>query len=120
MGAQLVKITRKKDRTLVSVHGAMTVANAAELKERFLEAFAPGRDVELSLGGVTEIDATGLQLLCSCHRTSVERGMGFKMKQESESLVEVARTAGMYRLKGCVVDEAGTCIWLEQNERVRP
>ena len=118
MGVQLVKITKKKDRTLVAVHGAMTAVNATELKDRLLEAFAPGREVELSLGGVTEIDVTGLQLLCSCHRTSVERGIGFRMKQESAPLVEVARTAGMYRLKGCVMDTEGTCIWVEQNERV--
>lgn len=118
MGVQLVKIIRKKELTQVAVHGAMTVVNAAELRERLLAAFAPGRDVELSLSGVTEIDATGLQLLCSCHRTSVVRGIGFRMKQETEPLVEAARTAGMSRLKGCVEDADGTCVWLERNERV--
>lgn len=113
MNAQLAKITKKKDRTLVAVNGTMTVGNAVELRERLLEAFAVGGPVELSLAWMTDIDATGLQIVCGCHKTAMTRGVVFTVTGGTEALSTVAAVAGMYRHKGCVEDAAGTCVWLK-------
>lgn len=113
MNAQLAKITKKRERTLVAINGAMTVGNAVELRERLLEAFAGGEPVELSLAGMTDIDVTGLQLVCSCHKTAMARGVEFTVTDGTEALSFVAAVAGMYRHQGCVEDVAGTCVWLK-------
>lgn len=118
MDAQLGKITRKKDRTVVAINGSMTIANAVELRERLLEAFAGGKAVELSLAGMTDIDLAGLQLVCSCHKTALARGVAFSVTGGTEALSSVAAVAGMYRHKGCIEDVDGTCVWLKEEDRV--
>ncbi|WP_224960894.1 STAS domain-containing protein [Geomonas subterranea] len=116
-GAQ-VKISKKKDRTLVTFSGEMTVVNAGEFRKRLLEAFATGKPVEVSLAGLTAIDVTGLQLLCSCHRTSVARAIPCTVTGRNEALAATAEVAGLPRLKGCVQDVGGTCIWRLDTDKV--
>lgn len=112
MPQQPIKITKKKDRTLVSVTGPMTVVLARELKEGLLNAFGVGKEVELSLAGVTEVDLTGLQLLCSAHRTSLTKGVRFSVADEQPAaLTETAQLAGMLRQQGCIQDVACSCVW---------
>lgn len=118
MEAAEAKISKKKDRTLVSFTGEMTIGNVGELRKRLLQAFAVGKPVELCVAGLTEIDVTGLQLLCSCHRTSVERGSAFTLTGRNRALADIAEVAGMPRLKGCVQDVDGTCIWHIETETV--
>ena len=118
MDAQLAEITRKKDRTVVAVNGSMTVGYAVELRTRLLEAFSNGQPVELCLAGMTAIDLTGLQLLCSCHKTAMTRGVAFTVTCGTDALSTVAAAAGMYRHKGCVADVGGTCVWLNGMDKV--
>ncbi|MBJ6799882.1 STAS domain-containing protein [Geomonas propionica] len=118
MEAAQVKISKKKDRTLVSFTGEMTIGNVGELRKRLLQAFAGGKPVELSLAGLTEVDVTGLQLLCSCHRTSVQQGIPCTVTGGSEVLAAIAEEAGMPRHKGCAVDVDGSCIWRIETETI--
>ncbi|MBU5638715.1 STAS domain-containing protein [Geomonas sp. Red69] len=118
MEAAQVKIFKKKERTLVTFSGEMTIANVGELRERLLQAFAAGKTVELSLVGLTAIDVTGLQLLCSCHRTSVAQGIPYLLTGRNEALAAIAEVAGLPRLKGCVQDVDGTCIWRIDTDKV--
>ncbi|ACH39944.1 STAS domain protein [Citrifermentans bemidjiense Bem] len=112
MATQLLKITKKKDVTLVAINGAMTIGQASELKAGLLKAFETGKPVEIQLAGVTEVDVTGLQLICSAHRSSVERGCALTVSgAEAEDLSRVARQAGMLRHVGCTHDVTNTCVW---------
>ncbi|MBU5612962.1 STAS domain-containing protein [Geomonas azotofigens] len=113
-----VKVSKRKDRTLVTFSGEMTIANVGELRERLLQAFAAGKPVELSVAGLTDIDVTGLQLLCSCHRTSVARGLPCTVTGRNEALAATAAVAGMPRLKGCVMDVDRTCVWHIDTDKV--
>lgn len=113
MGTQAVKITKRKDRTLVAVTGPMTVAQASEIKEALLRAFEPGRPVELSLEQVTEIDVTGLQLICSTHRTAMRDEVALAVTGcDREEISSTAQVAGMLRHTGCSQDVSGTCVWM--------
>lgn len=117
MGAQAVKITRNKGMTKAAVTGAMTIERVAELRQGLLKAFEPGKPVVVSVTGVTEVDLTGLQLLCSAHRTSSARGVGFELEGfEAGPVAAVAKLAGMLRHTGCAQDACGTCIW-KKSER---
>lgn len=115
MDTPSVKITKKKDRTLVAINGAMTIGQAAELRDGLLQAFGMGKRVELSLEGVTEVDITGLQLLCSSHRTSTAKELEFCVTgADGERFSSVALLAGMQRHTGCAQDSAGTCVWKKE------
>ncbi|WP_224982959.1 STAS domain-containing protein [Geomonas agri] len=118
MEAAEVKVSKKKERTLVTFSGEMTIANVGELRERLLLAFAAGKPVELALAGLTAIDVTGLQLLCSCHRTSLAKGIPCTITGRNEVLADIAAVAGLPRLKGCVQDVEGTCIWRIDTDKV--
>ncbi|QWV94716.1 STAS domain-containing protein [Geomonas oryzisoli] len=120
MDAADVKVSKKKERTLVTFSGEMTIANVGELRLSLLQAFAVGKPVELSLAGLTGIDVTGLQLLCSCHRTSVDKGVPCTVTGRNEVLAAMAETAGMPRFKGCAEDVAQTCMWRVETERATP
>lgn len=109
---QPVKISKKKDRTRVVVSGSMTIAQAAQLRDGLLQAFDFGKKVELSLAGVTELDLTALQILCSSHRTSYRKGVELTVVgADLEPVLSVAGLAGMLRHTGCVQDVNCSCIW---------
>lgn len=115
MALQALKITKKKDRTQVAISGPMTILQAAELREGLLKAFDAGSDVELSLAGVTEMDLTALQLLCSAHRTSLQKGVRLALVGgQPQAVAAVVELAGMQRLNGCAQDVAGTCVWKKE------
>ena len=107
-----VMIIENSSVTEVVINGSMTIDRIEELRLGFLDAFNRGKKVQVSLDGVTEVDITGLQLLCSAHRTAIFNGVGLAVVGgECESLSEVARDAGMLRHIGCSQDTCGSCVW---------
>jgi ABC-type transporter Mla MlaB component len=116
MGEVAIKISKKKVSTAVAISGPMTIANISELRNAMLKAFGLGKKVQLSVSGVTDLDVTGLQLLCSCHKTAIAKGLEFSVTEEGGGAVfsEVSYAAGMARQKGCDLDTSGTCIWKHQ------
>ena len=101
--------------TVVRVSGPMTIDTISELKNAMLKAFGLGKEVQLSLAAVTDVDLTGLQLLCSSHRTSIIKELGFSITgAEGEALSAVSQLAGMLRHTGCAQDVGGTCLWKER------
>lgn len=59
-----VTVERTKDALCrIVVEGEMTIYTALELKDQLLAPLEHCKQVELSLGAVTEIDSAGLQLL---------------------------------------------------------
>jgi len=112
MGESSVKISKQKTLTVVAITGRMTVDTIGDLKGGFLKAFELGKNVQLSLAGVTEVDLAGLQLLCSSHRTSIAREVGFVVTgAEGEVICSVAELSGMMRRTSCAEDINGTCVW---------
>lgn len=97
---------------VVRISGDMTIPNASELRERLLEAFRQADCVTLDLNGVTGIDVSGLQLLCSAHRSSVVLNKAFTIVgREQPAVRDVASAAGQLRSSGCAQDVCHTCIW---------
>ncbi|HJV65454.1 MAG TPA: STAS domain-containing protein [Geomonas sp.] len=110
--APAVKLTRTKTATRLEIGGEMTIERAGELRESLLEAFQAGKPVQLSLSAVTSLDASGLQLLCSAHRTSLVSGVGLVVEgEQSELFRSVAELAGMFRPAGCRHNAGGSCLW---------
>jgi ABC-type transporter Mla MlaB component len=115
MGESAVKMTKRKTMTVVAISGPMTINMISELKSVMLKAFSLGKEVQMSLAGVTEVDLTGLQLICSSHRTSVCLEQDFSVTgAEGEALSSVSQLAGMTRHTGCAQDINSTCVWKKQ------
>ena len=114
MGEPAVVIA-EEEATEVAISGAMTIDRIGELRGLLLEAFSLGKRVHISLAGVTEVDITGLQLLCSAHRTSLAKGVEFSVSGgEGKILSLMAKQAGMLRHVGCPEDICGTCVWKDE------
>ena len=107
-----VGIIERETVTEVAISGPMTIQQVDQLRLGLLKAFDLGKKVQISLAAVTEVDVTGLQLLCSAHRTSIVRGLDFSVfGSENKILALVAKQAGMRRHIGCSEDVCGTCVW---------
>ena len=55
----------------------MNIASATELKQLLLEWLATGKNLDLDLEAVEEIDITIMQLLWSAGQEAARRGIGF-------------------------------------------
>jgi anti-anti-sigma regulatory factor len=111
MSDSSVKIKKKKAVTEVAIIGTMTIDRVGELRLGLQKAFSHGKPVELSLAGVTDVDLTGLQLLCSSHRTSIAREVAFSViGADADTFAAVADLAGMARHAGC----AAGCVWVKE------
>lgn len=112
MDESAVHIVENPTVTVVSINGPMTIDRIAEIRDGMLQAFGLGNEVRLSMAAVTEVDLTGLQLLCSSHRTAIARGLAFSVQDtDAEALSSVIELAGMWRYNGCAQDTAGSCVW---------
>ena len=60
---------------LLRIGGQPSLASAGELKNKLLEWLAVGKDLDLSLEGVEEIDIPTLQLLCAASREAERLGV---------------------------------------------
>jgi ABC-type transporter Mla MlaB component len=93
------------------INGAMTVAYAAELLPALAEAFAAAPIIHFDLSRVDEIDAAGLQLLCSSHRTAMKEGKQFHLHGiEREPFYTTLTRAGYVRKTCCNPHEINPCI----------
>lgn len=116
-----VKLTRKKTVTRLEISGAMTIERAGELREALVKAFQPGKAVQLSLSAVNAVDASGLQLLCSAHRTAVSKGVDVSVEGLDEDIfLSAAELAGMFRPTGCFPCADGICIWKREPSQAAP
>lgn len=100
------------DRLLV-VSGRMTVHYIGEIKAALIEAFKGTEQLTCDLEQVSEMDLTGLQLLCSAHRESLAKGIPFFVRGlDTESIHPVLVEAGFPRNAGCLQDTNKTCLWV--------
>ena len=76
-------------RCRASVHGNMTIYEAAADKPALLEALARSKELEIDLSSVAEMDTAGLQLLILVKRESLNAGKRLSLSGHSESLLDV-------------------------------
>jgi len=100
-------------RQLLTVTGSVTIGQAAGFREALLGALEAGGELEVNLDGITDLDLTGLQLLCSAHQSATVQGKRFTARVcGSEIYGKVAAEAGFYRHVGCARDTSCSCIWV--------
>jgi ABC-type transporter Mla MlaB component len=75
-------------------------------------------EVFIDLSGVTEIDFAGLQLFCSCHRSSLLATKRYRIIGQDHPAIwnaAAAAATGMLRKAHCTIDSKHTCIWAGWN-----
>jgi anti-anti-sigma regulatory factor len=93
-------------------NGEMTIRNACKIRSALIDAFSGGNNLHLDLNGVTEVDLTGLQLICAAHISSIKLDRCFSFdSSNNESLQKIVQDAGFLRHIGCSVDISKTCVW---------
>lgn len=97
-------------RTLYA-EGDLTVLTAETLRTALLDLLAPGASVSLDTSSITAIDLSGLQLLCSAHRTFRSQNGVFELKGRSKALLESARGSGYDDHSVCRFRSDGNCLW---------
>ncbi len=100
-------------RTL-KISGGLTISQAGESREKLLAALTGTDELEVDLSALTEVDLSGLQLLCAAHRSAMQLGKRFRLLGDNEVLAKVVADAGFQRHVGCDMDITNSCIWVEE------
>jgi len=97
----------------LKVAGSVTIGQAAGFKEALLEALQVASELRLDLSGVTEIDLTGLQLLCATHQSAQASGKKVSVDDGgNRAYLDVVVNAGFPRNVGCGRGCSEACIWV--------
>jgi len=98
---------------VLALSGMLTIHYAGEIKSALMEAFAGAEKLTCDLQRVSEIDLSGLQLLCAAHRMALDSGVSLTVcGLHGNAVPSVAQEAGFFRHVGCLQDVNKTCLWV--------
>ncbi len=75
---------------VVVLAGMVDISSAAELKTALLQAFDAGKEVSVSLGAVTYLDVTAMQLLWAAEQQARRSGVAFGVAGQIPDVVSTA------------------------------
>jgi two-component system, chemotaxis family, sensor kinase CheA len=107
-----IELSEAGGNRLIRLEGELSAATGGRLRTALLDALRPERKTILDTAGLTAVDLSGLQLICSAHRTYLSRNAVIEIRGMPESIHEALRAAGFdpqqsvcpYRQKGAVSD----------------
>ncbi len=106
----------KKESGKLTLQGELTIPHAGEFRSALSGLLkGEGNDcVSIHLEGVTEIDLSGLQLLCSAHRSAAKLKKRLTLSGVPQELFgQIMETSGYVRLKDCEIHGAEGCFWVK-------
>jgi len=92
-------LERHESHWLIRWDGQIALASAVELKALLLEWLASGKDLQLDLERVDEIDITAMQLLWAAGGEAESRGVPASGRPSAE-VAAALRDAGFVRMPG--------------------
>ena len=107
-----IRVEAAADGRTVVLQGEVSMITGGMLRMALLDCLQAGASTKLDAAGITAIDLSGLQLLCSAHRTYVSRQAKFQFGGISETVRENARAAGYDTCRSvCPYRREGNCLW---------
>ena len=98
---------------ILKLDGDVTIEQAAELKNVLIDAIDKVNDLDIDVGELKNIDLSGLQLLCSAHRSSLNKNKTLNViNKKNDSYVKTILDAGFNRNLVCDVDKNNSCLWI--------
>jgi len=83
----------------IRINGEMTIYSAAQAKQSLLGAMADCHEIEMNLAHVSEIDASGLQLLALVKREAAEKNIPLHFVAHSQAvtdMLDLCNLAGVF------------------------
>lgn len=91
---------QKKEVSYLAVRGEMTIYTVLEQKRQLFESLKSAKELQIDLGGVTEIDSAGVQLLMFLKQEAVGRHIKLSLMQHSRAIVDVLETLNLSKYFG--------------------
>lgn len=96
------------------LEGEVSVEHAESLKAALLEGLESSQTLEIDCEKVTAMDFYAVQMLCSAHRTSVDRNRLLVFSgAPSQAVSQAIESSGFVRHRGCsLCPQSIRCLWL--------
>lgn len=116
-GATMFEFIEAEGRTTLALRGSMTIQHAGAFREALTTWIGKDGELALRLAALEEIDLTGLQLICSLHRSLIHRDQALILEDGlPDHLRSFARKAGFDGAGGCQWIASKGCPWLQRDE----
>jgi anti-sigma B factor antagonist len=79
----------------LTIENELTIFTAAEMKQYLLDFLNSGKELEIDLSQVDEIDTAGLQLLILIKREAAQAGKTLSFSMHSKSVLEILELANL-------------------------
>ena len=79
----------KSALTRIDITGALDIYNAAEQRQHLLDALGAGKEVEIDLSQVSEIDSAGVQLMIAAKREAAAQDKTLSFTGQSQTVCDV-------------------------------
>ncbi|HDH11209.1 MAG TPA: anti-sigma factor antagonist [Nitrospirae bacterium] len=107
------KIEQSDDKRILTINGELTIQNADALQDILIHSLEYAEHLVLNLENVTDVDLSGLQLLFSACKTTMELKKDFTLNGNCpEVFKEAARDAGYSLHTGCGSGCNKMCLWM--------
>ena len=80
---------KKSAATRIDIVGDLNIFNAAELRQRLLDAIVADKEVEVDLSRVSEIDSAGIQLMVAAKREAGSRNKVLRFTGHSAAVFDI-------------------------------
>lgn len=80
---------KKTTITRIEIIGDLNIFNAAEQRQRLLDAIGTGNEVEVDLTHVSEIDSAGVQLMVAAKREAAAKNGSLRFTGHSEAVFDI-------------------------------
>lgn len=84
-----IEVSEKKGMTIIAIQDDMTIYTASEHKARLSKYLQSGRELQINLAGVSEMDSAGLQLLLWLKQEAGRNQIKLSLVRHSQAVVEV-------------------------------
>src|SRR5579884_3023804 len=107
-----IRQVQEQEARVLYASGELSITTAEQLRAALLENLQADTVTILNLAAIQRIDLPGLQLLCSAHRTSLQRGLLLEVRAISENVLIAARSAGYQASQSvCPFRRGENCLW---------
>ncbi len=109
-----IKINKSEGASTIALSGELTLEFAEDLKNALITSIDSSEKISIHLRDIAEADLSFLQLLCSAHKTSNEKGkrIGFSEPGMPPVVQTLMDNSGVSLNKGCFGEE---CFLLNKN-----
>jgi anti-anti-sigma factor len=113
-----LEAANEKHEVTVPLDGEITIQRASELKDLIWAHLQNSKVINFDTSKITAIDAAGLQLLCSVHRTAQTRGGDAHILQPMPAnLAQTIKDSGFKRPRACALDIKHSCLWTQGEQQ---